>query len=90
MGEVVVGGWADLVERGPWDLVLAADVLYLAANVESLLRALPRLVAGDGEAWIADPDRRGGRDFLAAARKRFRLRSERFDGGGIYRLAHVR
>jgi predicted nicotinamide N-methyase len=93
-GEVAHVDWSDhaddLVERGPWDLVLAADVLYLAANVESLLRVLPRLVARGGEAWIADPDRRGGRDFLAAARKRFTLRSERFDGGGIYRLAHVR
>ena len=86
-GEVLVAGWSELADRGPWDLVLAADVLYLAANVESLLRALPRLVADDGEAWIADPDRHGGGDFLAAARKQFSLRSERFDGGGIHRLA---
>ena len=91
-GQVLVGGWAEpaLQATGPYDLVLAADVLYLATNVESLLRALPRLVSPDGEAWIADPDRRGGRDFLAAARKRFDLRSQRFDGGGVYRLAHVR
>ena len=86
-GEVLVADWSALADRGPWDLVLAADVLYLPASVESLLRALPRLVADDGEAWIADPDRRGGRDFLAAARKRFTLRSERFEGGGIHRLA---
>jgi predicted nicotinamide N-methyase len=87
VGEVVVASWAQLADRGSFDLVLAADVLYLQANVESLLRVLPRLVADGGEAWIADPDRRGGRDFLAAARKRFTLTSERFDGGGVHRLS---
>ena len=61
----------------------------VAANVESLLRTLPRLVADGGEAWIADPDRRGGRDFLAAARNRFTLRSERFGGGAVHRLARA-
>jgi predicted nicotinamide N-methyase len=77
-GDVAVAGWADaggaLVDGGPWDLVLAADVLYLNANVEALLRLLPRLGA---PAWITDPNRRGGRDFLAAARKRFAVRTER-------------
>jgi predicted nicotinamide N-methyase len=77
-GEVAVAAWAEaggaLVDGGPWDLVIAADVLYLDANVEALLRLLPRLGA---EVWIADPNRRGARDFLAAARKRFTVRSER-------------
>src|SRR4051812_35342413 len=45
VGDVVAAAWPELVAGGPWDLVLAADVLYLAANVESLLRVLPRLVA---------------------------------------------
>jgi predicted nicotinamide N-methyase len=46
-GEVALADWREadeLVERGPWDLVLAADVLYLRHNVEALLRVLPRLL----------------------------------------------
>jgi predicted nicotinamide N-methyase len=77
-GEVAQVDWRDadaLVARGPWDVVLAADVLYLRHNVEALLRVLPRLVARDGEALIADPGRAGGRDFLAAARASFTLQS---------------
>src|SRR3954447_583504 len=75
-GEVAQGDWRGsgaLVERGPWDLVVAADVLYKRANVEALLRLLPRLLAAGGEALIADPRRAGGRDFLAAARATFTL-----------------
>jgi hypothetical protein len=53
------------VERGPFDLVLASDVLYKQANVELTLHLLPRL--GD-EILLADPGRAGGKDFLAAAR----------------------
>jgi predicted nicotinamide N-methyase len=88
LGDAAVASWAKagdaLVERGPWDLVIAADVLYLAANVEALLRLLPRLAP---EAWIADPGRRGARDFLAAARKRFALRSDAVaDGVSLHRL----
>ena len=85
-GDVAVASWKSLTDRGPWDLVLAADVLYLRANVESLLRALPRLVADDGEAWIADPGRNGARDFLAAARKQFTLRSEAGKDATVHRL----
>jgi predicted nicotinamide N-methyase len=47
-----------LLDGAPWDLVLAADVLYEQANVPVLLWLLPRLVAPRGEALIADPDRR--------------------------------
>jgi len=47
-----------LLDGAPWDLVLAADVLYEQANVPVLLWLLPRLVAPAGEALIADPDRR--------------------------------
>ncbi|HSJ93362.1 MAG TPA: methyltransferase domain-containing protein [Gaiellaceae bacterium] len=38
---------APLVERGPWDLVLAADVLYERRDAEPLLDLLPRLVTRD-------------------------------------------
>jgi predicted nicotinamide N-methyase len=89
-GDVAVASFTDavsaLADGGPWDLVLAADVLYLQANVEALLRALPRLLDGGGEAWIADPNRNGARAFLASARKRFTLRSERGEDVSLHRL----
>jgi predicted nicotinamide N-methyase len=78
-GEVALVDWRDadaLVERGPWDLVIAADVFYLRDNVEALMRLLPRLLPGpEGEALITDPSRAGGRDFLAAARGLFSVQS---------------
>jgi predicted nicotinamide N-methyase len=46
-----------VVERAPWDLVLAADVLYERRNVAPLLDLLPRLVDERGEVWLADPGR---------------------------------
>ncbi|WP_214408068.1 class I SAM-dependent methyltransferase [Pseudonocardia lacus] len=61
----------ELLHRGPWDLVLAADVLYGQRNVDTLLALLPRLVARDGEAWIADPRRPLAGEFLRAARERW-------------------
>jgi predicted nicotinamide N-methyase len=64
-----------LVERGPWDLVIAADVFYLRHNVDALVRLLPQLTGRDGRALIADPSRAGGRDFLAAARGQFAIES---------------
>jgi predicted nicotinamide N-methyase len=45
---------AALLERGPFDLVIAADVLYERRNVRPLTELL---VALDTEAWIADPER---------------------------------
>jgi predicted nicotinamide N-methyase len=75
-GEVAQADWREaesLVEGAPWDLVLAADVLYLRHNVDALLRLLPRLVGRDGEALVADPSRAGGREFVAAAKRIFTL-----------------
>jgi predicted nicotinamide N-methyase len=83
--EVAHADWSSggeaLVRRGPWDLVLAADVLYTRGNVETALRLLPRLVAGGGEVRLADPQRTGGRDFLAAARRIFHLEVDHPGGG---------
>ena len=62
-----VCSWAHpepLVGESPWDLVLAADVLYEARNVDQLLDLLPRLVDGAGEVLIADPGRRPALRFL--------------------------
>jgi predicted nicotinamide N-methyase len=56
-----------LVSRAPWDLVLAADVLYEQRNVGWLLALLPWLVDGSGEVWIADPSRERADEFLSEA-----------------------
>ena len=53
-----------IVERAPWDLVLASDVLYEARNGEALLSLLPRLGA---EVWLADPGRAAARPFVEHA-----------------------
>ena len=49
VADVAVVDWAAqgeaLVELGPFDVVLAADVLYTRANVETALRLWPRLLA---------------------------------------------
>ena len=77
-GEVALADWREadgLLDRAPFDLVLAADVLYMRHNVEALLRVLPRLIGHHGEALVSDPSRAGGRDFAASARRVFRLRS---------------
>jgi predicted nicotinamide N-methyase len=71
--ETAVCSWHDpapVLERAPWDLVLAADVLYGQRGVDELTPLLPRLVA-DGEVWVADPGRPLAPEFLAAARERW-------------------
>jgi predicted nicotinamide N-methyase len=75
-----------LVARGPWDLVLAADVLYTMANAELAARLLPRLVAAGGEVRVADPDRAGARRFLAAARGSFHVRTREAGEVRLHRL----
>jgi predicted nicotinamide N-methyase len=55
-----------LLDEAPWDLVLAADVLYEARNVDALLELLPRLVHASGEVLLADPGRRPAERFLHA------------------------
>ncbi len=63
--------WAradELVSRGPFDLVLAADVLYERASVAPLLSLLPRLAR---ETWLADPGRPAADAFLEQAHRRW-------------------
>lgn len=55
----------ELLAEAPWDLVLAADVLYDRDNLPALSRLLPRLVGGTGEVLLADPERRLAGAFLA-------------------------
>jgi hypothetical protein len=71
-----------VVSRGPWDLVLASDVLYEGRNVEQLLALLPRLVDERGEVWLADPGRPTSGDFLDAAAERFSRRTCEREGLG--------
>jgi hypothetical protein len=65
--EVAHVDWSEhgqaLVARGPFDLVLAADVLYTRANVDAALELFPQLGA---ELRMADPNRAGTARFLAA------------------------
>jgi predicted nicotinamide N-methyase len=92
-GDVLPADWrtaADRLAEEPFDLVLAADVLYLRENVDSLLRVLPRLLAPGGEAWIADPGRSGADDFLPAAKRIWRVRSRFDDRDGRVRLHRLR
>jgi predicted nicotinamide N-methyase len=78
--ETAVVEWheaAPLVERGPWDLVLGADLLYTRENVEVLPRLLHALLAPGGEAWLTDPGRAGAAELLPVVKRLFALRSER-------------
>jgi len=58
----------DIEGLGPFDLVLAADVLYEHKNAVALANLAPKLLAPDGEALFADPRRDGAPGFLAAMR----------------------
>jgi predicted nicotinamide N-methyase len=60
----------ELLSRTPFDLVLAADVLYERPSVAQLLSLLPRLAA---MAWLADPGRPAAAAFLEQARRRWQL-----------------
>jgi predicted nicotinamide N-methyase len=88
--DVALVDWARhgdaLVARGPWDVVLAADVLYTRANVDAALGLVPRLLAPGGELRLADPGRAGARDFLAAMRSAFDLQTRRREDVALHSL----
>ena len=71
--ETAVADWTstaateELAARGPFDVVLAADVLYERPTVARMLWLLPRLAP---VAWIADPARPTAAVFLEHARER--------------------
>lgn len=54
---------------GPFDLVLAADVLYESRNVPALAALIPNLVTPSGEVLVADPRRNDTLVFLERMRE---------------------
>jgi len=78
--------WAaadEVVERGPFDMVLAADVLYERSSVAALLSLLPRL---GREVWLVDPGRPAAGAFLEQAGRRWSVAADTRDGMNLYRL----
>jgi predicted nicotinamide N-methyase len=75
-----------LVAQAPFDLVLAADVLYEQRNVELLLSLLPQL--GD-EIWLADPGRAVTEGFLEQAPSTWSVETVREQGALIHRLRRL-
>jgi predicted nicotinamide N-methyase len=85
--ETAIVDWSDaekLVARGPFDLVLAADVLYERPSVAELLRLLPRLAP---EALIADPGRDASGAFLERAWERWQVVTHR---RGLVGISEIR
>lgn len=59
-----------LVARGPFDLVLCADVLYEPRNVDALLELLPRLA---DEVLLGEPGRQTAGRFFTEAEATWRI-----------------
>ncbi|HZO58394.1 MAG TPA: 50S ribosomal protein L11 methyltransferase [Solirubrobacterales bacterium] len=84
--ETAAVDWAQpgrLLERAPFDLAVAADVLYERASVAVLLSLLPRLAPA---AWLADPGRPAAAAFLEQARSRWRVETHARGVAHIHRL----
>ena len=73
-----------LLERGPFDLVLASDVLYERTSVGPLLELLPRLAP---EALIADPGRAPAEPFLEQVGRRWAVETR---ARGVVRIHRLR
>jgi predicted nicotinamide N-methyase len=72
-----------LVRRAPFDMVLAADVLYERPSVAQLLSLLPRLAR---EAWLADPGRPAAGAFVEQAGRRWPVETRVRDVVRVHRL----
>jgi predicted nicotinamide N-methyase len=84
--ETATVDWAEpdeLVRWAPFDLVLAADVLYERASVAPLLSLLPRLAP---EAWVADPGRPAAGAFVEQAGRRWPVEMRVRDVVRVHRL----
>jgi predicted nicotinamide N-methyase len=85
--ETAVVDWTEpaaLLERAPFDLVLAADVVYERESVEPLLALLPRLAPA---AWVASPQRAPASAFRAHAGRLWQLGAEE---RGVVELLRLR
>jgi predicted nicotinamide N-methyase len=81
-----VADWSEpgeLLRRGPFDVVLAADVLYERQSVARLLALLPRLAP---EVWLADPGRPAAAAFLEQAGARWSVETRVRGIVSIHRL----
>jgi predicted nicotinamide N-methyase len=86
--ETATVDWTDpgeLLRRAPFDLVLAADLLYERPAVAQLLALLPRIAPA---AWLADPGRPAADAFLEQAERRGWLRETRIRG--VVRIHRLR
>lgn len=84
--DTAMANWARpgaLLKRAPFDLVLAADVLYERASVAQLLALLPLLAS---EAWLADPGRPAADAFIDQAQRRWPVKSRKRGVVRTYRL----
>jgi predicted nicotinamide N-methyase len=87
--DTAVCSWADplpAVSDAPWNLVLAADVLYERRNAEMLLRLLPTLVGRRGSVLIADPGRPPSERFFEEASRGFEISTNEAGPTPIHRL----
>lgn len=79
--------WAEpdeLVGHAPFDVVLAADVLYERPSVALLLSLLPRLAP---QAWVADPGRPAAGAFVEEAGRRWAVETS---VRGVVRIHRLR
>jgi predicted nicotinamide N-methyase len=87
--ETATVDWAEpdeLLRRAPFDLVIAADVLYERASVALLLSLLPRLAP---EAWLADPGRPAADAFIEQAGRRWPIETRFHDVVRVHRLTEM-
>ncbi|HEY7849582.1 MAG TPA: hypothetical protein VIC27_05920 [Ktedonobacterales bacterium] len=56
-----------LLHAAPFELLLAADVLYEPEDLEPLLTLAPELLCPGAPFWLAEPGRKASRAFVAAA-----------------------
>ena len=65
----------------PFPLILAADILYERRDIAPVLTLIERLLAPDGQLWLAEPGRQTARAFLnALAAAGWRGTTEQFAG----------
>jgi predicted nicotinamide N-methyase len=76
----------ELLARAPFDLVLAADVLYERPSVAALLALLPRLAP---EVWIADPSRPAADPFFERIERTWSVVSSERGVVTVYRLRRL-